>query len=221
MSCKNDKIRRRTRALDASTTEAARGGLINHLLNRVRKDLHCSYRLCFLPTQNNRKPDKTKQHTHSAKEQRSTTDTFRCNGRRLYVSRGQHFRNMCHTCDAFHKASRQNASRRTWAGSGRRLAMDCVTREKPCLRICHGITHKQRRTHTELPIASLFPVPLPSADTENTRKMVSRDQLCHYSFKLIRKNKSAPRQIYNYFGRNGILFASCNGRNPCPQARPF
>ena len=31
MSCKNDKIRRRTRALDASTTEAARGGLINHL----------------------------------------------------------------------------------------------------------------------------------------------------------------------------------------------
>ena len=117
-------------------------------------------------------------HTHSAKEQRSTTDTFRCNDRRLYVSRGQHFRNMCHKCDAFHKGSRQNASRRTWAGSGRRLAMDCVTREKSCLRRCHGITHKQRRMHTELPTASLFPVPLPSADTENTRKMGSRDQLC-------------------------------------------
>ena len=57
--------------------------------------------------------------------------------------------------------------------------MDCVTREKPCLRRCHGITHKQRRTLTELPIASLYSLsPHPSADTENTRKMVSRDQLC-------------------------------------------
>ena len=30
VSCENDKGRRRTRALDASTTEAARGGLISH-----------------------------------------------------------------------------------------------------------------------------------------------------------------------------------------------
>ena len=177
MSCKNDKIRRRTRALDASTTEAARGGLINHLsTDRKNEHKHNSSqrarRTVCVPTKNNRTPGKTKQHTHSAKEKRSTTDTFRCNGRRLNVSRGQHFRNMCHTCDAFHKASRQNASRRTWAGTGRRLAMDCVTREKPCLRRCHGITHKQRRTYTELPIASLFPVPLPAADREHTQNGV-------------------------------------------------
>ena len=36
--------------------------------------------------------------------------------------------------DAIHKASRLGSPRRTWAGSGRRLAVDCVTKEKPWLR---------------------------------------------------------------------------------------
>ena len=73
-----------------------------------------------------------------------------------------------------HKASRHHASRPTWAGSGRRLAMDCVRKEKRCLRRCHGITHKQHITTHSVSI----PCPLPSTDTKNTRKMGSRNQLC-------------------------------------------
>ena len=78
----------------------------------------------------------------------------------------------------FHKASRQNASRRTWAGSGRRLAMDCGTTEKPCLRRCQGITRKQRRTHTELPIPSSFPVALPSVDIVRTHAKWGQGTSC-------------------------------------------
>ena len=157
--------------------------------NRVRRNPHCSHRLCFLPTQNNRKPGKTNNTQCERTEidcrhislQRPKTVRIARSTFSEHVShreQRQKRRSIVQVCDAFHKASRHNASRRTWAGSGRRLAMDCVSKEKPCLRRCHGITHKQRRTHTELPIASLFPVPLPSADTENTRKMGSRDQLC-------------------------------------------
>ena len=209
MSCENDKIRRRTRALDASTTEAARGGLINHLstdrknehkhnsLQRARRTVcvgiptaHIVSVSCPLKIIENQ----VKKHTHTHTQcERTEIDCRHISLQRpktVRIARStfsehvshreqrQKKRSIVQVCDAFHKASRHNASRRTWAGSGRRLAMDCVTKEKPCLRRCHGITHKQRRTHTELPIASLFPVPLPSADTENTRKMVSRDQLC-------------------------------------------
>ena len=158
--------------------------------NRVRRNLHCSHRLCFLPTQNNRKPGKNQQHTqcerteidcrHISLQRPKTVRIARSafSEHVLHREQMQYRRSIVQVCDAFHKASRHNASRRTWAGSGRRLATDCVRKGKPCLRRCHGITHKQRRTHTELPIASLFPVPLPSADTENTRKMESKDQLC-------------------------------------------
>ena len=67
VSCKNDKIRRRTRALDASTTEAARGGLINNLsTDRKNEHKHNSSTAhvvsvsCPLKIP---KPSKTKQHT--------------------------------------------------------------------------------------------------------------------------------------------------------------
>ena len=95
--------------------------------------------------------------------------------------------------------------------------MDCVTREKPCLRRCHGITHKQRRTHTELPIASLFPVPLPSADTENTRKMGSRDQLCGKPHNH-RRHPSAPRASRALQGPARQCTSAASRANPCKTA---
>ena len=39
----------------------------------------------------------------------------------------------------------------------------------------------------------------------NSQKLKTASNYIHYSFKLIRKNKSAPRQICNYFGRNGMV----------------
>ena len=93
----------------------------------------------------------------------------------------------------FTKASRRDAPHRTWAGSGRRLAMDCTTQEKPCLRRCHGITHKQRRTHTELPIASTFLAPPPSADTENTRKIGPRTS-CAENLTILADTHECPQR---------------------------
>ena len=115
-------------------------------------------------------------NTHSAKEQRSTTDTFRCNGRRLYASRGQHFRNIVMR---FTKRAARMRHVEPGLAATTVFAMDCVTREKPCLRRCHGITHKQRRTHTELPIASLLPVPLSlSRHREHTQNGVKGPDTC-------------------------------------------
>ena len=161
-------------------------------------------------------------------EKKTTVGTIRWSDRRLCVTRGQIFQNMCRTENSInpknggreykcatrntHKASRHHASRPTWAGSGRRLAMDCVRKEKPCLRRCHGITHKQHRTTHSVSI----PCPLPSTDTKNTRKMVSRDQLCgkpHHPCRL-----PSPRASRALQGVGQRCTSAASRANPCKTA---
>ena len=92
VSCENDKGRRRTRALDASTTEAARGGLISH--HTTDRKTNTGTNTSTTRYSEHEEPcveesplqTKKKQQTHSTKEQRLTINTFRCTDKRLFVT---------------------------------------------------------------------------------------------------------------------------------------
>ena len=82
MSCENDKIRPPGRGHDASTTEAARGGLMKTGHNMTDRD----------------------RGRRSFVAEKTTDGTFRQSGRRLYVTRNQSFPKMCHTVNDAKKA---------------------------------------------------------------------------------------------------------------------
>ena len=64
-------------------------------------------------------------------------------------------RSRVQVCDAFHKASRRAASRRTWAGSGRRLVVGCKHEKSRVYGVATG-THTSGCVGIPLFISSLF-----------------------------------------------------------------
>ena len=95
VSCENDTVRRRTRALDASTTEAARGGLINNLVQPTEKRTQAQTQAQLVASTKNRvcrnlhcKPRKTTntQCERTEIDYQSTINTFRCTDKRLFVT---------------------------------------------------------------------------------------------------------------------------------------